>query len=58
MFNKFDENKKQFLSLNITKDPTIEFSKVIEFDKTSQNKNFKTIIYGLSGSERMMINFP
>ena len=33
--------KKFFFRLNITKDPTIEFSKDIEFDKTSQNKKFQ-----------------
>ena len=41
MFNKFDENKDNFFRLNITKDPTIEFSREIEFDKTSQNKKFQ-----------------
>ena len=39
MFDKSDENKDNFFRLNITKDPTIEFSKDIEFDKTSQNNN-------------------
>ena len=33
--------KTNFFRLNITKDPTIEFSKDIEFDKTSQNKKFQ-----------------
>ena len=33
--------KRNFFRLNITKDPTIEFSKDIEFDKTSQNKKFQ-----------------
>ena len=33
--------KKIFFRLNITKDPTIEFSRDIEFDKTSQNKKFQ-----------------
>ena len=35
----FNENKDNFFRLNITKDPTIEFSKDIEFYETSQNKN-------------------
>ena len=33
--------KTIFFRLNITKDPTIEFSKDIEFDKTSKNKKFQ-----------------
>ena len=33
--------KRNFFRLNITKDPTIEFSKEIEFDKTSQKKKFQ-----------------
>ena len=33
--------KTNFFRLNITKDPTIEFSKHIEFDKTSQNKKIQ-----------------
>ena len=41
MFNKFDENKEKFFRLIIAKDPTIEFSKHIEFDKISQNKKFQ-----------------
>ena len=36
-----NENKEKFFRLNITKDPTIEFSKDIGFDKTSQNKKFQ-----------------
>ena len=44
MFNKFDENKDNFFRLNSSKDPTIEFSREIEFNKISQNKNFKTRI--------------
>ena len=35
LFDKSDENKEKFFRLNIAKDPTIEFSKHIEFDKTS-----------------------
>ena len=30
-----------FFRLNIAKDPTIEFSREIEFDKTSQNKKIQ-----------------
>ena len=33
--------KRNFFRLNITKDPTIEFSREIEFDKTSQNKKIQ-----------------
>ena len=33
--------KRNFFRLNSSKDPTIEFSKEIEFDKTSQNKKFQ-----------------
>mgnify|MGYP003431046868 CR=1 FL=1 len=35
----FYENKDNFFRLNIDKDPTIEFSKDIEFDKTSQKND-------------------
>ena len=33
-----NENKEKFFRLNIAKDPTIEFSREIQFDKSSQNK--------------------
>jgi hypothetical protein len=35
-----NENKDKFFRLNIAKDQIIEFSKDIEFDKTSQNKKY------------------
>ena len=35
-----NKNKGKFFCLNIAKDQTIEFSKDIEFDKTSQNKKY------------------
>ena len=35
-----NENKHKFFRLNSAKDQTIEFSKDIEFDKTSQNKKY------------------
>ena len=38
LFDKFDENKDKFYSFYSSKDPTIEFSKHIEFDKITQNK--------------------
>ena len=44
LFDKFDENKDKFYSFYSSKDPTIEFSKDIEFDKTSQNKK-KTYLF-------------
>ena len=53
--------KRNFFRLNISKDPTIEFSKDIELDKITQNKKFQNnnllIEWKLTNDDKFFHNF-